>query len=196
MVRNHARFTHPDCFEAPLSELLHGNPLAPQWLSVPSDANELAPAVWSQNSARNGHGVIEVAGVSALELAEQFGTPLYVIDEADARARALAARTAFDREFARVGSAAHVYYAGKAFLSSEVARWVTETGLFLDVASGGELAVALAAGVDPSLIGLHGNNKSVAEIDRAVASGVGVIVIDSLIEIERIADSARGHGVQ
>src|SRR5690554_4345300 len=135
MVRNRARFT-PDSFEVPLSEeLLHGNTLAPQWLQLPDDANALAPTVWSQNAARNGHGVIEVAGVSAVELAEQFGTPLYVIDEADARARALAARTAFDREFARVGSAARVYYAGKAFLSSEVARWVTEEGLFLDVAS-------------------------------------------------------------
>lgn len=175
-------------------ELLHGNALAPQWLQLPDDANALTPTVWSQNSARNGHGVIEVAGVSALELAEQFGTPLYVIDEADARARALAARTAFDREFARVGSAARVYYAGKAFLSSEVARWVTQAGLFLDVASGGELAVALAAGVDPSVIGLHGNNKSVAELDRAVACGIGVIVIDSLVEIGRIADAARRHG--
>ncbi|MHA6668831.1 diaminopimelate decarboxylase [Homoserinimonas sp. A447] len=173
---------------------MHGNPLAPQWLQVPSDPNALAPAVWSRNAARNGVGAIDVAGVSAVELARQFGTPLYVIDEADARARALHARTAFDREFARVGSAARVYYAGKAFLSSEVARWVTEAGLHLDVASGGELAVALAAGVDPSLIGLHGNNKSVAEIDRAVASGVGVIIIDSLIEIERIADAARHHG--
>src|SRR5690606_18491991 len=68
--------------------------------------------------------------------------------------------------------------------------------LFLDVASGGELAVALAAGVDPSVIGFHGNNKSVAEIDRAVASGVGVIIIDSLIEIERIAEVARRHGTR
>jgi diaminopimelate decarboxylase len=174
--------------------LLHGNPLAPQWLQLPDDANALAPSVWSRNALRDADGTITVAGVSARALADQFGTPLYVVDEADARARALAARTAFDREFARVGSAARVYYAGKAFLSSEVARWVTEAGLSLDVASGGELAVALAAGVDPSVIGLHGNNKSVAEIDRAVASGVGVIIIDSLIEIERIADAARRHG--
>jgi diaminopimelate decarboxylase len=150
--------------------------------------------VWSQNAVRNGAGAIDVAGVSAPELAREFGTPLYVIDEADARARAMAARTAFDREFARVGSGARVYYAAKAFLSAEVARWVTEAGLHLDVASGGELAVALAAGVEPSLIGLHGNNKSVAEIDRAVASGVGVIIIDSLIEIERVADAAGRHG--
>jgi diaminopimelate decarboxylase len=175
-------------------DLLHGNPLAPQWLQVPGDASALDPSVWSRNATRDAEGAITVAGVSARELADEFGTPLYVVDEADARGRARAARTAFDREFARVGSSARVYYAGKAFLSSEVARWVTGAGLSLDVASGGELAVALAAGVDPGVIGLHGNNKSIAEIDRAVAAGVGVIIIDSLIEIERIADVARRHG--
>lgn len=175
-------------------DLLHGNPLAPQWLQLPDDANTLEPSVWSHNTSRDADGAITVGGVSARALAEQYGTPLYVVDEADARARAVAVRTAFDREFARVGSSARVYYAGKAFLSSEVARWVTEAGLSLDVASGGELAVALAAGVDPGVIGLHGNNKSSAEIDRAVASGVGVIIIDSQLEIGRIADAAGRHG--
>ena len=174
--------------------VLPGNPLAPHWLPVPADANALSERVWSHHSTRNQSGEIEVAGVSATSLAEQFGTPLYVMDEADARARAAATRAAFDREFARVGSSAKVYYAGKAFLSAEIARWMTEAGLFLDVASGGELAVALAAGVDPRRIGLHGNNKSVAEIDRAVAVGIGVVIIDSLIEIERVADAAERHG--
>lgn len=173
-----------------------GNPLAPAWLTAPEDSNALHPAVWSTNSVRNQEGIIEVAGVSARSLAAEFGTPVYVIDEADARARAATALSAFSREFARVGSSAKVYYAGKAFLSAEIARWITEDGLYLDVASGGELAVALAAGVDAKLIGLHGNNKSVPEIDRAVAAGVGVIILDSLIEIERVAASARQHGTQ
>ena len=149
--------------------------------------------MWSQNTSRAATGIIEVAGVSVTALAAQFGTPLYVMDEADVRARASGARSAFDREFDRIGSSAKVYYAGKAFLSAEIARWVTESGLYLDVASGGELAVALAAGIEPGRIGLHGNNKSLAEIDRAVASGVGVIVIDSVIEIERVAAAARLH---
>ena len=70
---------------------------------------------------------------------------------------------------------------------------MVEAGLRLDVASGGELAVALAAGVDPALLGLHGNNKSLAEIDRAVAAGVGTIVLDSLEEVERVADAAQRH---
>ena len=166
------------------------NPLAPSWLPHPQDANALAPAVWSRNAARAGSGEIEVAGVTASALAARFGTPLYVVDEADVRARALGAREAFDREFARVGSAAKVYYAGKAFLSTEIARWVTEAGLYIDVCSEGELAVALAAGVDPGRLGFHGNNKSLKEIDRAVSTGVGVIVIDSFVEIERVADAA------
>ncbi|MHC5796864.1 diaminopimelate decarboxylase [Lacisediminihabitans sp. FW035] len=169
------------------------NPLAPAWLRPPADANALPTTVWSQNAGRAPSGVIEVAGVSASALAAEFGTPLYVVDEADVRARAVEARECFDLEFARVGSAAKVYYAGKAFLSTEIARWVTEAGLYIDVCSGGELAVALAAGVDPGRLGFHGNNKSLAEIDRAVAVGVGVLVVDSLIEIERIADAAARH---
>ena len=173
---------------------MSSNPLAPSWLVVPEDANALPAAVWSQNAARDSSGELTIAGVPATALAEQFGTPVYVVDEADVKARATGIRASFDREFARVGSAAKVYYAGKAFLSIEVARWVTDAGLNIDVASGGELAVALAAGVRPSRLGLHGNNKSLAEIDRAVGVGVGAIVIDSRIEISRVAEAAARHG--
>lgn len=177
---------------------MSANPLAPAWLVEPADANALAPTVWSRNTSRSANGPtageIVVAGVAASDIAREFGTPVYVMDEADVRARASEITTAFDREFDRVGSSAKVYYAAKAFLSTEVARWVTEAGLNVDVCSGGELAVALAAGVDPARIGLHGNNKSVAEIDRAVGVGLGAIVIDSLIEIERVAAAADRHG--
>ena len=173
---------------------MSANPLAPSWLAVPDDANALPSAVWSRNASRADSGELVIAGVSAVELAERFGTPVYVVDEADVKARAAGIRASFDREFARVGSTAKVYYAGKAFLSTEVARWVTDAGLNIDVASGGELAVALAAGVDAARLGLHGNNKSLAEIDRAVGAGVGAIVIDSRIEIERVADAAERHG--
>jgi diaminopimelate decarboxylase len=169
------------------------NPLAPAWLAVPADANALEPTVWSRGASRAASGVIEIAGIPVDALAAEYGTPLYVVDEADARGRALEVRESFDREFARVGSSAKVYYAGKAFLTTEVARWMIAAGLNLDVCSGGELAVALAAGVDPARMGLHGNNKSVAEIDRAVSVGVGAIVLDSLIEIERVAAAAAHH---
>jgi diaminopimelate decarboxylase len=170
------------------------NPLAPSWLRHPDDANALAPTVWSRNSARSSSGELVIAGVAVSALVAEFGTPLFVLDEADARGRALEIREAFDRELSRVGSSAKVYYAGKAFLTMQVAAWMVEAGLNIDVCSGGELAVALGAGVDPARIGLHGNNKSLAEIDRAVAVGVGAIVIDSLIEIERVAAAAEKHG--
>ena len=173
---------------------MSANPLAPAWLTLPTDANALAPGLWSMNSARTADGHVCIAGVDAVELAARFGTPVYVIDEADARARARGIHDAFSREFSRLGSHVHVYYAGKAFLSIDVARWMTSAGLNIDLSSGGELAVALAAGIDPARLGLHGNNKSLAEIDQAVQVGVGAIVIDSAQETERVADAAVRHG--
>jgi diaminopimelate decarboxylase len=170
------------------------NPLAPAWLELPADANDLVPTVWSQGTRRAASGAIEIAGLDARAIAAEFGTPVYVVDEADARGRATQVRESFDREFARIGSSAKVYYAGKAFLTTEVARWMIAAGLNIDVCSGGELAVVLAAGVDAGRLGLHGNNKSLAEIDRAVAVGIGAIVLDSPIEIERVADAAARHG--
>jgi diaminopimelate decarboxylase len=172
------------------------NPLAPPWLDVPADANDLPAAVWPGSAARDAAGRLRLGGVDASDLAATFGTPLYVVDEADFRSRAAAVHEAFTTEVERIGSHAKVYYAGKAFLSAEVARWVTAAGLAVDVCTGGELAVALAAGVDPARIGFHGNNKSRFEIDRAVAAGVGAIVIDSLVEIGRIAEAAARHGVR
>jgi diaminopimelate decarboxylase len=170
------------------------NPLAPEWLDSSVDANALVPGIWADSVIRDGDGEITVGGVSVSALAHRFSTPLYVIDEGHAKARALRVRSAFDAAFARVGTSAKVYYAGKAFLCTEVVRWVVDAGLYVDVASGGELAVALAAGIDPALIGFHGNNKSIAEIERAVAVGVGTIVVDSDWEIERVADAARSAG--
>ena len=171
------------------------NPLAPEWLPAPADANELSAGLWSR-TVRRSDGHLEVGGVDARTLAEEFGTPLYVVDERDARERAVEVRTAFESAFAAVGATATIYYAGKAFLSIEVARWMRAAGLNIDVCSGGELAVAVAAGVEPSRLGFHGNNKSHAEIDTAVAAGVGTIILDSVQEIDRVADAAERHGVQ
>ena len=111
------------------------NPLAPSWLLEPVDANVLPAAVWSRNAVRSAAGELELAGVCASALVRQFGTPVYVVDEADACARARGIRESFEREFALVGGTAKVYYAAKAFLCTEVARWVTEAGLNIDVAS-------------------------------------------------------------
>ena len=173
---------------------MSSHPLAPEWLALPSDANALDAAVWPTNAVRDDSGEIRIGGVGVRELAASFGTPLYVIDEADARGRAESIRSAFETELARIGTDAKIYYAGKAFLSAEIARWVTEAGLYIDVCTGGELAVALAAGVDPARLGMHGNNKSLREIDRCVEVGVGAIVIDSVQEVDRVAEAAARHG--
>lgn len=172
------------------------NPLAPAWLAVPEDANVLPTAVWSSNARRTASGELEIAGVPVTAIAAEFGTPVYVVDQADAVGRATGIREHFEREFARVGGTVRVYYAGKAFLSTEIARWMAGAGLGIDVASGGELAVALAAGVEPRILGLHGNNKSDAELDRAVAAGVGTIVLDNAGEAARVAAAAARHGVR
>lgn len=166
----------------------------PGWLSVPDDANALAPLVWPADAVRDEAGRLVIGGRDAASLAAEFGTPLYVVDEADARARAARIARAFDAAAASIGTSVTVYYAGKAFLSGAVVRWVTDEGLAVDVCTGGELAVALAAGADPARIGFHGNNKSLAEIERGVDAGVGAIVIDSEIEIERVADAAARAG--
>ena len=124
------------------------------------------------------------------EIVREHGTPVLVLDEDEVRSRAREFHDAFAAATAQHGTTARVYYAGKAFLSTAVARWVTEEGLGVDVCTRGELEVALAAGVDAARIGFHGNNKLPSEIERAVAAGVGTIIVDSAIEIERIAAAA------
>ncbi|MEZ4442536.1 MAG: diaminopimelate decarboxylase [Polyangiaceae bacterium] len=122
-------------------------------------------------------GALYVAGVAIEPLAERFGTPLFVYDEAHMRARCREARAAFGDG---------VSYATKAFLCKAMARLAHEEGLHLDVASGGEMHVALAAGVPADRLVLHGNNKSVAELTRALEVGVGRVVVDSFDEMDRI----------
>jgi diaminopimelate decarboxylase len=171
------------------------HPLAPHWLQSEIDANELFGGLWSTNTSRLASGQLSVAGMSVEVIANQFGTRVFVIDEEHVRATARNVREAFETAMESAGTTAKVYYAGKAFLCTEVVRWISEAGLNIDVASGGELAVALAGGIDPSRIGMHGNNKSVAEIQRAVSVGVGTIVVDSRIEIERVAEAAQNAGI-
>lgn len=167
-----------------------GEMLAPSWLTKPTDINELTNGIWPATAKRESEGQLSIGGVSVGDLAGEYGTPLYVLDQTDFFDRAKRIMEAFSAASNRYGTSSKLYYAGKAFLCSEIVRWIDELGLYLDVSSGGELAVALAGGISPSRIGLHGNNKSHSEIGRAVAAGVGVIVIDSEIEVERIASAA------
>lgn len=171
------------------------NPLAPQHLRFPTDASALTARIWPASATRTDDGELVVGGIAASDLVAQFGTPLYVVDERDVQSRAVRVRNAFTEAFERIGTRAHVYYAGKAFLTTQVAAWMVEADLRVDVCTGGELAVALAGGVDPALLGFHGNDKSDAEIARAVEVGVGTIVLDSHEEVQRVARAAADAGV-
>ena len=135
---------------------------------------------------------LSLAGITAKNLAKEFGTPTFFIDEADFRARALAWDKALKDAFGP--HAGTVYYASKAFICTELARWIKDIGIGIDVSTGGEMAVALAGDIDPSKIEVHGNNKSIAEIEKAISVGVESIVIDSLYEIERVAEAAKNAG--
>ncbi|MFD1507425.1 diaminopimelate decarboxylase [Georgenia yuyongxinii] len=163
----------------------------------PLPAPEPGGEPWSTTIRRGPDGALAVAGLDVRDIARQHGTPAYVVDEADLRGRARRFAEAFAAAFApEAGMAgADVYYAGKAFLSVAVARWVHEEGLRVDTATGGELAVAIRAEVPGEAIGLHGNNKSDAEITAALEHGVGRIVVDSLPEIDQVAAVAARLGV-
>jgi diaminopimelate decarboxylase len=145
----------------------------------PSDLNDLNAEIWPITAHRAG-GVLTIGGVDVRDLAAEFGTPLFVCAEDDVRQRCRAYREAF-------GPQAAVFYAAKAFCCRGVLRWVTEEGLGVDVCTGGELEVALQAGVPPEMITLHGSNKLVGELARALEVGVGHIVVDSFEEIARLA---------
>jgi diaminopimelate decarboxylase len=147
--------------------------------------------VYPLGSAINASGHLELGGCDAVELAREFGTPAYVVVEDDLRRRA--------RAFADALSSHHpdsdVLFASKAFPCTAVYRVLAQEGLACDVASGGELALALAAGFDPKRIYMHGNAKSSTELREAVQAGVGHIVLDSLCDVVRLAEIAASSGV-
>ncbi|OKK06525.1 diaminopimelate decarboxylase [Streptomyces sp. CB03234] len=157
------------------------------YAAPPADLNALDEKVWARTVSRDTDGVVQVGGIPVTRLAEEFGTPAYFVDETDFRARCRAWADAFGKD-------ADVFYAGKAFLSRAVVRWLKEEGLNLDVCSGGELTTALDAGMPAERIAFHGNNKSAEEIERAVRTGVGRIVLDSFQEIVRVAHIAQSLG--
>jgi diaminopimelate decarboxylase len=139
-----------------------------------------ASPVYPAGSRVNERGHLEIAGCDVVELAERFGTPAYVYAEEDMRSRAREYVGAFERRT----DAFEVIYASKAFPATAAYRVMREEGLSVDVASGGELHVALAAGFDPAHIHLHGNDKTEAELRYAFESGVGHLILDSFDEIE------------
>jgi diaminopimelate decarboxylase len=154
---------------------------------APSDLNALSASIWPL-TAQRADGVLCVAGVPVTDAVAEFGSPVFVLDEQHFRAAA--------RTYAQAYAGADVYYAAKAFLTTRIARWAVEEGLRIDVCTLGEMEVALRAGVSGENLLFHGNNKSVAELRRALEVGVGRIVIDSFTEIERLAALAGEVGVR
>jgi diaminopimelate decarboxylase len=145
--------------------------------------------VYPLGTRLNDGGVLEIGGCDSVELAREFGTPAYVYAEDDMRERARATKTAFAERTERF----EVLYASKAFPCTAAMRIFAAEGLSVDVASGGELHLALRAGFPPERIYMHGNNKSDAELEQAVAAGVGHVIVDSLDEIDRLERIAAGR---
>ena len=131
-------------------------------------------------------GSLSIAGCSAEKLVKEYGSPIFVLDQDDFFVRTKAWQAALNESF----GTGKLYYAAKSFICVEVAKWLKELKVGLDVCTGGELAVALAADFPASDIEFHGNNKSVAEITTAIKNGVGTIVIDSFDELSRVAKIA------
>ena len=149
-----------------------------------AEVNRLNKSIWPANATVDEKsGELILGGSTISELIAEHGTPAFILDEVDFRTRAKKFRDAMHKFF---GAEAKVYYASKAFTSIATCKWLAEDGLNLDVCTDGELAVALAAKFPANRIELHGNNKSLSEIEEAIKVGVRYIVADSLIELDRI----------
>ncbi|MGC7093607.1 diaminopimelate decarboxylase [Amycolatopsis lurida] len=148
-------------------------------------ADRLDAAEWPPGTRIGRDGELVFAGVPVTQLAARFGTPAYLLDEAHVRRQARAYREALPE--------AEIAFAGKALCTRSVLRWVAEEGLSLDTCSGGEIAVARAAGFPASRILLHGNVKTPEDLKTALGYGVGRIVVDSLDEIEQLGALAHGR---
>lgn len=152
-----------------------------------ADFNSLPSHVWPRNASRGSDGVVSIAGVKLTELAEEYGTPLYVFDEQDFRSRCRDMANAF-------GGPDHVHYASKAFITKRIVRWVDEEGLCLDVASLNEAKLALAAGFPPERMTAHGNNKEDEYLELCVEKGIGHVVLDNEEELSRLNGIAAAAG--
>ena len=152
-----------------------------------ADFNSLPSHVWPRNAARGADGAVSIAGVSLSELAEEYGTPLYVFDEQDFRSRCRDMAKAF-------GGPEHVHYASKAFITKRIVRWVDEEGLCLDVASLNEAKLALAAGFPPERMTAHGNNKDDEYLQLCVDNGIAHVVLDNEEELTRLNGIAAAAG--
>ena len=153
---------------------------------LPSHLSQVFP----ETAAVNAAGRLSLGGCDAVALAEEYGTPLYVLDEAELRARCRRFAGAFAARYPN----SQAVYAAKAYINPALARIFAAEGLGLDVVSGGELAVAQAGGVPPAQVYFHGNNKTPQELAEAVSAGIGRIVVDSFHELELLEQICAAAG--
>lgn len=146
--------------------------------------------IYPHTTVHNAAGHLEIGGCDVVDLAREFGTPLFIYDEQTLRDQCRAYHAAFG---ARI-SDYEIVYASKAFTCRAMVELVRQEGLSLDVATGGELAVAVAAGFPPERVYFHGNNKSEAEIEAGLDAGIGHFVVDSFEEIERLEAAVARRG--
>jgi hypothetical protein len=151
---------------------------------VSKQATELMAQPWPEETHRNAAGELVVGGLPVVDVAETYGTPVYIYDEATLRRAMRRYREAFTQAL----PGCEVVYAGKAFLSTAFVQLLVEEDIGLDVVSGGELFVGLKGGMPASRISLHGNNKTVDELQLACDAGIGKIIVDNLDEIDLLAD--------
>ena len=173
------------------------NPLPPYhtpYQLIPNLRSSMFPQnVFPDAAEIDGQGRLVIGGCSALDLAEEYGTPVYVLDEATLRNRCRTYRAEFEQRLSDTGAEAQVLYASKAYINPALAQIFNEEGLGLDVVSGGELAVAAAAQFPLEKVYFHGNNKTPDELAYSVEQGIGRVVVDSFHELEllsRIAGEA------
>ncbi len=157
-----------------------------------TDINEISAHIWPVNAHRNKDGILEVAGVDVIDLEKKYETPLFILDEEDAVIRAKRYIKSFSQEIHKtLSKPTKIYYASKAFSAVGFLQLLVKEGLGVDVATEGELRVALKAGCNPKEIIFHGNNKAFNELEFALDENVGLFVVDSYLEIARLAQIAK-----
>jgi diaminopimelate decarboxylase len=159
---------------------------------MPSTTRLPAAELFPVTAGINSRGNLAIGGCDVAELTAEYGTPLYIYDEATVRHMCREFSGAFKKEYAK----SHVFYSSKAFASPALAKIIEEEGLGMDVVTGGELAVAAAAGFPPERINFHGNNKGRRELEEALDYGIGHVTIDSFYEIGLLDEVAREKGVR
>jgi diaminopimelate decarboxylase len=170
-------------------------------MTAPIDAlvaNDISQHIWPLGAKRNSDGALEISGADVRDLGKKYLTPLFVLDETDllSRVRKYLKSFASQTHGNKLTKPTQIFYASKAFTATRFIELIVKEGMGIDVASEGELRVALAGGCKPENIVFHGNNKSLEELEFALDKGVGIFAVDSFFEIARLAQYSKKRNVK